>query len=318
MLKEMKRYWLCVGAANMDMQGVTTNRFLPATSNPGVVQQEAGGVARNVAEHLAWLGESVHLCALTGDDSDGEWLRQITAQSGVNTQGMHTISKQTTGRYLVIRDRDGDVYSAVSDMQINECWTAKLLDDGRKRLKKANGLFLDANVPERVMQAFLDEAKRQGKIVIADPVSVKKAEKLKRIVEGVHILITSIDELEMLCGQTLHSYNDVEQSVQQLIEQGVRQIIVSCGEAGLCMAGHTQPPFWLSAPALPLREKTKDAFIAGIIYAQNKTISLTDQATYGVALAELSLGNSSTYDLEKYRQQRDECAKKLLKIGYKE
>ncbi|MDH4618134.1 PfkB family carbohydrate kinase [Brevibacillus sp. AY1] len=138
------------------------------------------------------------------------------------------------------------------------------------------------------------------------------------MIEGVHILITSIDELEMLCGQTLHSFNDVELSVQQLIEQGVRQIIVNCGEAGLCMSGHTQPPFWLSAPALPLREKTKDAFIAGIIYAQNKTISLTDQATYGVALAEPSLGNSSTYDLEKYREQRDECAKKLLKIGYKE
>lgn len=316
MLKEMKTYWLCVGAANMDMQGVTTNRFLPATSNPGVVQQVAGGIARNVAENLAWLGEKVHLCALTGDDSDGEWLRLTTAQSGVNTQGMHIVSKQTTGRYLVIRDRDGDVYSAVSDMNINEYWTTKMVDDGRKRLKKASGLFLDANLPEQVIHAFLHEAKLQGKMVVADPVSVKKAGKFKKLVKDVYILTTSIDELEMLCGQTLHSFHDVEQSAQQLIEQGLRQIIVSCGEAGLCMAGHDQPPFWLSAPALPLREKTKDAFIAGIIYAQNKTKSLTEQATYGVALAELSLGHSSTYDLEKYRQQRQACAQKLLKIGY--
>lgn len=318
MLKVKKRYWLCVGAANMDIQGVTTNRFLPATSNPGVVQQAAGGVARNVAENLAWLGKKVHLCALTGDDADGEWLRLTTAQSGVDTQGMHIVSNQTTGRYLVIRDRDGDVYSAVSDMKINEYWTSKMLDAARKRLKEANGLFLDANLPEQVIHAFLDDAKLQGKMVVADPVSVKKAEKFKNTIKKMCILITSIDELEMLCGQALHSFNDVEQSARQLIEQGLRQIIVNCSEAGFCMASHDQPPFWLSAPSLPLREKTKDAFIAGIIYAQNKTKSLTDLATYGVALAELSQGNSSRYDLEKYRQQREACAQKLLKIGYKE
>jgi len=68
----MSEYWLCVGGANVDVQGVTIARLLPGTSNPGHVQQAAGGVARNVAENLGWLGQEVQLFSLVGEDADGE------------------------------------------------------------------------------------------------------------------------------------------------------------------------------------------------------------------------------------------------------
>ncbi|MFP3391874.1 carbohydrate kinase family protein [Brevibacillus sp. SIMBA_040] len=304
MLEGMSEYWLCVGGANVDVQGVTIARLLPGTSNPGHVQQAAGGVARNVAENLGWLGQEVQLFALLGEDADGEWLRHITAKSGVATHGMFLIPGKSTGRYLAIRDLDGDLYAAVADMDVNEAWTDALVQSGLQRLPQAAGLFMDANLPQMVMQTFLQEAKRLGKKVIVDPVSVKKAEKWRGMLNGVHLLISSIDEIEQLSGQSLYSFYDVERCARKLVEEGIGNVMVICGDAGLCLCDQNGSS-WLPAPPNPIREAAGDAFAAGVIYAQNKAASLSEQAAYGIALAELSAQQTGMYDIDHLVNRKD-------------
>ncbi|EJL41918.1 carbohydrate kinase [Brevibacillus agri] len=317
MLKGMTEYWLCVGGANVDVQGVTSARLLPGTSNPGHVQQVAGGVARNVAENLGWLGEEVQLFALVGEDADGEWLRQVTAKSGVATHGMVRIAGKSTGRYLAIRDLDGELYTAVADMEVNEAWTDELVQHALERLPHAAGLFMDANLPVAVMRVFVDEANRLGKIVVVDPVSVKKAEKWRPFLPGVRVLIASIDEVEVLCGQSLHSFSDVEACAKRLLEQGLHQLMVNCGEAGLYLC-RQEESIWVAAPPTPIREAACDAFAAGIIYAQRMTPLLREQAAYGMALAELSQHKTGDYDLRALLQRKEFFAGKEMQIFERE
>ncbi|MGG1659357.1 carbohydrate kinase family protein [Brevibacillus sp. NRS-1366] len=317
MLEGMSEYWLCVGGANVDVQGVTHARLLPGTSNPGHVQQAAGGVARNVAENLGWLGQEVQLFALVGEDPDGEWLRQTTAKSGVATHGMFLIPGKSTGRYLAIRDLDGELYSGVADMDVNDAWTETLVQSTLRRFPQAAGLFMDANLPQAVMQQFLDEAKRLDKMVIVDPVSVKKAEKWRGMLDGVHLLISSIDEIETLSGQSLYSFYDVERCARKLVDEGIRQIMVNCGDAGICLCDQ-KDSIWMQAPPNPIRETAGDAFAAGVIYAQNKASSLVEQAAYGIALAELSGKQKGMYDIEQFLQRKEFYATSQLQIGDRE
>ena len=316
-LKGITEYWLCVGGANVDVQGVTSARLLPGTSNPGHVQQVAGGVARNVAENLGWLGEEVQLFALVGEDADGEWLRQVTAKSGVSTHGMLRIAGKSTGRYLAIRDLDGELYTAVADMEVNEAWTEELVRQAMERLPQAAGLFMDANLPVAVMRAFLEEANRLGKIVAVDPVSVKKAEKWRPFLHGVHVLIASIDEIEILSGQSLHSFNDVEVCAKRLLEQGVRQLMINCGEAGLYLCREAES-IWIAAPPAPIREAACDAFAAGILFAQHRTPLLREQAAYGMALAEMSRDKKRPYNLEVLMQRKQSFTGKEMQIFERE
>lgn len=303
MLEGKKEYWLCIGGANVDVQGIASARLLPGTSNPGEVQQAAGGVARNVAENLGWLGEEVHLYALVGEDPDGEWLRQYTAESGVATHGMLRVPGKSTGRYLAIRDVDGELYAAVADTTINEEWTEAMAREAIKRLPQATGLFLDANLPVPIMAIVLSEASRIGKKVIADLVSVKKAEKWKGHLRGVHLLVGSIDEMETLSGQALHSYQDVEACARAFLTEGIAQVIVICGEAGLFLCSEEESA-WLPAPPVPIREMAGDAFVAGVIYAQDKSSSLVQQAAFGIALAEMSAQKCGEYDLDELSQRQ--------------
>ncbi|GEC89069.1 PfkB family carbohydrate kinase [Brevibacillus brevis] len=226
---------------------------------------------------------------------------------------MLRIAGKSTGRYLAIRDRDGELYTAVADMELNEEWPAEIVQQGLKRLPQAAGLFLDANLPVEVMRAFLAEARRLDKKIIVDPVSVKKAEKWKGLLEGVHILVASIDELEVLGGQSLHSYNDVEVCAKKLVAEGIHQVMVICGEAGLWLCtAHEEK--WLAAPTMPIRESAGDAFAAGIIYAQNKALSLAEQAAFGVALAEMRTKGNGRYDIDVLLARKDYYAAKERQI----
>jgi pseudouridine kinase len=301
MLESMKDYWVCAGGANVDVQGITSAGLLPGTSNPGTVRQTAGGVARNVADHLARLGEEVLLFALVGEDAEGEWLRQTTAQSGVATNGMVRVPGCSTGRYLAIRGADGELFAAVSDMAVNEAWTEQMVEDGVKRLQQASGLFLDANLPQPVIRRFVEEGKRLGKPVAAAPVSVKKAERWRGLLDGVKLIVTGTDELEVLTGQPMTSADGVETAARLLLNEGIDQVMVLCGGNGLYLCRQTES-LWLPQPACQLRETAKDAFAAGVLFALGKTESLAEQAAFGVAVAELA-ADSLPFDPEALQQR---------------
>jgi pseudouridine kinase len=286
MLEGMKDYWLFVGGANVDIKGDSIARLLPGTSNPGTVRLAAGGVGRNVAENLARLGEEVQLFALVGEDADGEWLRQTTAQSGVATNGMFRVPDQRTGRFIAIHDFDGEMMTAVADMAVNDAWDEQMVQTGLKQLSQAVGLFVDANVPTKVMERFLAEGMRLGLKVVVDPVSVKKAEKWKGLLNGVFLIVVSIDEAEVLTGIAIKSPGDIESAAARLQFQGVRQVIITCGSEGVYIRGREESA-WLPAPLAVVRDGTRDAFTAGVMFAFTQTDSLLEQAAYGFALAGL-------------------------------
>jgi pseudouridine kinase len=303
MLEDFRDYWLIVGGANVDVKGESAAKLLLGTSNPGTVSITAGGVARNVAENLARLGEEVLLYSLVGEDADGEWLKQTTAQSGVATNGMIRVPGQRTGRYIVIHDSNGDMITAVADMAVNEAWDEPMLQAGLRQLNHAAGLFLDANLPQPVMQRFLQEAKHLEIKVVADPVSVKKADKWKGLLDGLYLIAPSIEEAEVLTGVPIKSQGDIELAAVRLLEQGVQRVIITCGTRGVYLCSE-QEQAWLPAAQAALRDVTgeSDAFTAGVMFAMSLTLSLTKQAIYGLAMAGLTLAPESSHDRGIHRE----------------
>jgi sugar/nucleoside kinase (ribokinase family) len=72
----------CIGGAHLDRHGVLHGPLVLGTSNPGAVHVAMGGVARNVAENLARLGERVTLVSRVGDDLAGRQVREHAAGCG--------------------------------------------------------------------------------------------------------------------------------------------------------------------------------------------------------------------------------------------
>ncbi|MBO8164989.1 MAG: carbohydrate kinase family protein [Brevibacillus sp.] len=294
------RRWLAIGGANLDVKGGPYAALRFGTSNPGVVTTAAGGVARNVAENIARLGEEVALLALVGEDNDGEWLRQKTAESGVGTVGMFRLGGKRTGRYLSIHNEAGELVVAIADMAINEAWDEPLVKSGIKMMDEDCGVFLDANLPKPVIEQFLAAAYRLGCPVAVDTVSVKKAEVWRGLLNGLTLLTPSEAEAEVLTGLTISDPSDVERAAASLLDQGVERVMITCGARGVYALCRSEA-CWLPAPAVTVRDVTGagDAFTAGVMYALMRTDSLIEQAAYGLAMAGIALASehSVTHDL---------------------
>src|SRR5207253_11240681 len=92
---------ICIGAAFVDELFHAKEEMLLSTTNDAVVTKTAGGVSRNIAHQLALLGVPVQLISVFGDDSDGDWLKQVCAMAGVGLEGSMT-RKGLSGSYTGI------------------------------------------------------------------------------------------------------------------------------------------------------------------------------------------------------------------------
>ena len=101
------RFVLVLGGANMDISGSTTQALVLSDSNPGRIRCAPGGVARNVAENLARLGNTTRLLTAVGDDLYGRSLLDTTRHAGVDVCGSWVLAGEATSTYLYRRGRRG-------------------------------------------------------------------------------------------------------------------------------------------------------------------------------------------------------------------
>lgn len=307
--------WLVIGAANVDSKGEPDQELLLGTSNSGIVHTSPGGVARNIAENLGLLGEDVTLCALVGEDTDGEWLKQVTASSGVSTVGMLRLANQRTGRYLSIHNEQGDLIAAIADMEINEAWTDDHLALGLEfiRKHKVSGVMLDANLPIHVLDTFLEAAKAERHTIVAAPVSVKKAEKWRGRLNGVTLLIANQQEASVLSGIEIQSRADFKHAAAILHNEGAQYVFITAGKEGVYVH-HEEQSFWLSAKKEDVLDVTGagDAFTAGVMYALSKSDSILKLAAYGMVMASSALTSRQSVAEQMDTHRLEEAASEYL------
>src|SRR5512135_2869086 len=91
---------LVIGASSLDVVGRLRGDLQVATSNPARIRTSFGGVARNVAENLARLGQPVTLLSVLGKDRIGTDIMEYTSQVGVDMSAVYTTGKYPTGFYM--------------------------------------------------------------------------------------------------------------------------------------------------------------------------------------------------------------------------
>ena len=109
---------LIIGAANIDVIGVLDDNLHTSTSNPANIRFSFGGVARNVAENLSRLGHPVKLITAVGDDQFGAQLLNQITDAGVDAEDVICSSQFSTGSYIGVIDRAGELQLALDDMHI--------------------------------------------------------------------------------------------------------------------------------------------------------------------------------------------------------
>ena len=108
-----------IGGANID---ILAKYSVPITasgdSHIGKISISAGGVARNIAENLARLGNAVTLITGLGDDEFSTLVRKSLNLPLIDISACYTSPNTPSDSYLSLCDMTGELVSAVNQMQL--------------------------------------------------------------------------------------------------------------------------------------------------------------------------------------------------------
>lgn len=307
-----------IGGANIDLRGRTTREVLERhTSNPGKINVGSGGVGRNIAHNLALLSVPVTLLSAVGDDGEGIRILEETGKAGVKTDQMIISGEYPTGIYLAILDEKGEMEVAVSDMRILEEVTVEYLRSKAYLIKESKIVVMDTNIPEQSIEYVVDLCNKVKVPLLIEPVSVEKARKLGKILDGsgkergsgrwaIDYITPSEDELESILGAETERDSDEDEgidvnmvkAVEELRRKGAKNVIVTLGKRGIYVScsgvDEGRKEDWNKFMA-PYRGEVVDvtgagdALVAGLVYGIYKGYSLEMAARFGLGAAALTI-----------------------------
>lgn len=290
----MNRYIVVAGGINVDIKGKAFDRMDMGSSSPGTVEISPGGVGRNIAHNLALLKVPVMLLSVIGSDAQGSKVLKDTEDCGVCTDHVLRADGSLSGTYIALLDNTGEMTAALSDMHILEKLDVDYFRSKLEIIRKASFVVCDANLPEASIKYIISAANSCSVPVCLEPVSVKKAIKLKSCLSGIDFITPSLDELEALSGMDAKN-NKAEHMAAQLIEAGVRNVIATLGKEGLCYTNAKGSKYFSSIPA-DVADVTGagDSLTAGFLYGCMKHSSIDKALVCGLAAAAITVSSKET------------------------
>ncbi|MEM7047428.1 MAG: PfkB family carbohydrate kinase [Pseudomonadota bacterium] len=254
---------LCIGGVHKDRVLRLRGAYHPKQSHPATTTESLGGVACNVARHLAHAGYKVRLAGPLGDDTAGDWIAYALANLGISTAGLSRIAGGRTASFTAICEQDGQMLVAAIDDGLYADWQPGAIDP-------AAVVFVDSNLSSAALGKVAAAAEGVAGWLVADGVSPEKVTRLRGILSQLDMLYLNAQELAALTGKP-----DVVGGIAAVQNQGVKLVIVGCGAQGLVLTGVWQGVRTdFTRPALPALTGldgvtcgTGDAVIAALIDA---------------------------------------------------
>lgn len=301
-----------IGAVNIDISASASASFRKADSNPGKIKVSAGGVGFNIASNSALLGVPVCFISAFGGDTHASFLKHKCLERGLDISASLTVDTAVSSCYVCINNKDGDMVSAVNDMDIYEHITPEYIEKKLPLINKSALCVIDTNIPARTIAYIAEHCTVP---LIAEPVSAHKAVKLLPVLHKLYALTPNKMEAFALYNAS-KAGQGISPALAELalffIESGVRRIYISLGEKGLFCADKNAR--YRVKPFVPENadrarkavrkgaDSTKgaqhiiknttgagDSQTAAVVWAVLKNMSLKESADAGIAAASLCL-----------------------------
>lgn len=278
---------VCIGGAVLDRAYRLDAPARAGTSNPARASLAFGGVARNVAESLARLGDAVALVSLVGDDESGAALLAHAKTAGIDVSGTARVPDARTAEYVCVLEPDGGLAMGLAAMELFARFDRAFVEANAGALDGAGLVFGECNLSADAVSALIARANAAGARLALDAVSVAKSARLPRDLSGTGILFCARDEAEAIVG----SAHEPEALARALVERGAAAAVVTLGADGLVLAERGAPPRRLPAPPADVVDVTGagDALIAGTLHRLAAGAPLADALRTGQRLARLAI-----------------------------
>lgn len=283
---------LVLGAASLDLVGRLENPLRAGTSSSAQIRMGFGGVARNIAENLARLGQPVTLLTAIGQDEIGDRLLTQVEAAGADISSVLRTADYPTGSYLAVIDQKGELAFALDDMHAMQALTPAYLHAREHLFMGASVLFVDMNLSPQSLKTALSLARKARLPVCVDPTSLELTPRILPHLSRFHFITPNGAEAAMLAGTQLDTqdHNRTLELASSLVSRGVKIVIITLAEFGVCYATPDARGY-IPAMRTEILDPTGagDALTSAVIFALLNDIPLDEAVRIGVTAASLTL-----------------------------
>jgi ribokinase len=277
-----------VGSSNMDL--VVKSPRIPAVGETILGEDfimTPGGKGANQAVAAAKLGAEVYLVAKLGDDIFAEQSLKNFEKEGVHTEYVIRTREAPSGVALITVDHSGDNVIVVAP-GANQRLSPEDVGRARAAIVSSGAVVAQLEVPLETVEFAARLAHSSGVPFILDPAPARKLS--PGLLAMVDVLKPNETEAQILTGVEVTNENSARIAAQELLECGVKAVIITMGAKGFLLATSERAEF---VPAVKV--KAVDATAAGDAFtgslavglAQGKT--LRDAALFANHVAALSV-----------------------------
>ena len=189
----MPVFHIC-GGCHLDRHLYLQGEAVPGRTNPASQRIGIGGVAANIARHLAARGGQAHFTGVQPADEISALGTQLRA-AGVDPN-LIPLEGEVPG-YTAIVAADGELVVGAASMALYDEVTPDMVLEG---IIGDGPLVIDANFPESVLQAIC-QAQPQTRPVFAAATSVAKVGRLAGCLARLDALVLNRSEAAVLAGE---------------------------------------------------------------------------------------------------------------------
>ncbi|MGL5153188.1 MAG: carbohydrate kinase family protein [Clostridium sp.] len=292
-MKTKDSYVLVMGASIVDIIGFSRNKYKQKDSIPGNIKISHGGVCRNISENMARVGVDTEFISILGSDEQGRSMLDHSRMIGFSMEHSLMLDDGCTPTYMAILDENGEMVSAVVDMESLDEMDSEFIDSKREIICNAEYTILDADNPE-LLEYILTTYYGKTKFIL-DPVSAAKAEKVKHLIKYFHTVKPNRYETEIITGIKIESEDDLKKAGEFFLSLGVENVFISLDEDGIYFANKNESGK-VRGKASKIKNTTGagDSFVAGVGYGYKNKLSVRDTVKFAIAMSIITIAHEDT------------------------
>jgi len=247
-----------------------------------------GGKGSNQAVGCARLGAKVSFLAKIGRDSFGEMALKLYRDEGIDVAHVMQVADTPTGVGFIVVEAASGHNCIVLDPGANELLTADDVTKGKVAIDSAAVVLTQLEIPVAAAEAALALGRGRGAITILNPAPVRPLP--ASALQMVDVLTPNETEAKVLAGRSSNVSADPERVARELINKGVKQVVLTLGEKGALIVTASTA---VQVPAQKMKAVDTtgagDAFNAGLAMALASGADLEAAVRFAVLTGGLAV-----------------------------
>nr|WP_106781172.1 carbohydrate kinase [Lysinibacillus timonensis] len=286
---------IVIGGANVDRKFHIHGDVKVGSSNPALVSISVGGVARNIAENMGRLGNSVKLISVLGQDQDAALIEEQSSMY-IDLDLVEKMDSEKTGSYTAVLDKNGELVLGLANMSIYDSLLPDIFKKHESILANARCMIVDLNCPKETVEYLKDIAMKRNIEFAIIPVSAVKMKNAPDNLKGVSYFICNLEEAETYLNGRIEQLVDCELAIERLIQMGAKNVVLTLGDNGVYIGNESGIKHIQAVRVNEVSDVTGagDAFVGATMHGVLNGESFEDAVKMGLYNASKTIESDKT------------------------